>query len=381
MTIADNIKLDFLWKKVVYGVTQTAFSGNTSGTTKQGTNESISSQPIIFNSQIWSQGDSIPAVPPTANTNLVDIRVGATALQCVVDPSVTGSRTWIVVNDATQPITDTNRLKDWISPNVNPSYIVKIYAGNPATGSQLLNSMLNNYEYVFDYSAGVVYFPNNVPSIVLSNGIYIEGYRYIGSKGGVGGGGGSGNINVVNKGSGLGLYKNSTVDNTGTTILNFKSIVPGNGITITTDAINNDFITIEANGDVVTPMPSGVEERNLSYTTRTLNPGEQETFTMNTCGVAIVLLSCLDSDSTVECHTTSQYTDSNPYAFKAYNNHYCDDGTTYGSSLGGIIRGPRFFRIHNMENFRAAYTFWRIINDSADTKTVTFNLRTLTFGF
>ena len=373
MTIADNIKLDFLWKKVIYGVTQTAFSGNTSGTTKQGPNESLPSNAIVYNSQIWSLSDNIPISPPSTNTDIVDVRIGATALQCVADPSVTGSRTWIVVSNPSNSINDTNRLKDWITPTINSAYLVKVYAGTPSSAN-LLNSMLTNYEYVFDYSSGVIYFPNNVPNNVLSNGIYIEGYRYIGPKGGITNVQNVGQNETAGSGGGVaGIYRDSTAG-----ILNFRSLVAGTGIKLTQ---KDDYIQIDSDGVFLTPIPTGVEDRNLTYTTKMLNPGEQELFTMNTCGVAIVELACLDSDATVECHTTSQYNDTNPYTFVAYDGHLCDDGTTYGSSLQGIIRGPRFFRIHNMENFHAAYTFWRILNSSNVPKTITLALRTLTFGF
>lgn len=350
MAIADNIKLDFLWKKVIYGVTQTAYSGNITGTVKQGVNEVIPSNAIVFNSQIWTNSDDIPIIPPITNTTLIDVKIGTAAVQCVSDPSVAKSQAWLT------------NLKDWIPPSINSSYLVKIYAGEP-NQNNLLNSMLVDYEYVFDYSAGVIYFPNNVPNS-LNNGVYIEGYRYIGPKGGI--------HNAQNIGNGSGLYKNSDAS-----VLNFKSLVAGTGIELT---VSDDSIRIDANGAFITPMPAGVEERNLTYTTKILNPNEQETFTMNTGGVAIVELSCLDSDATLECHTTSEYNDTNPYAFKAYNGHLCDDGTTYGSSMQ-TIRGPRFFRIHNLDNFKAAYTYWRIINDTAETKSITFSLRTLTFGF
>ena len=40
----------------------------------------------------------------------------------------------------------------------------------------------------FDYSSGVLTFPNNVPASLTTNDIYIEGYRYIGPMGVSGGG-------------------------------------------------------------------------------------------------------------------------------------------------------------------------------------------------
>ena len=73
---------------------------------------------------------------------------------------------------------------------------MKVYAGDPQTTGVQIFPDANGEEFVFDYSAGVLHFPNAIPAGVVSNGVYIVGYRYVGTKGLTGAGGAS-KITVV----------------------------------------------------------------------------------------------------------------------------------------------------------------------------------------
>lgn len=180
MTVSDSSKVDILWKKLAFGVTET------SQATKDATNEAIPSPVPLYGHLVWSDSDKISVPAPTTSDSYVKVCRGAAAIKMVVDPTVTGRRTWIAVTDNAAAITDSNRLGDWIPPTFDPTYVIKVWVGDPTvTGSTTLNAI--THEFYFDYVAGVLYFVNGLPaSVVASASLYIEGYRYIGSKGGSG---------------------------------------------------------------------------------------------------------------------------------------------------------------------------------------------------
>jgi hypothetical protein len=207
MSIADQKKLDFLWKKIMYGVTETTAS-------KDGSNESIGSPLPVFGNQVWAQADQIPTAAPATDTTVVVVQKGAKAIKCVADPTVSGNKTWIAVVSSTgNPMEKANRITDWIPPSVDPSYMLKVYKGIPSAGGVVLNALTNNEEWVFDYQAGVLHFPNNLPNGVVD--IYIEGCRYIGTKGVGSGGTNSGDPSSVGDMIGIptdGLWSNGRVE-------------------------------------------------------------------------------------------------------------------------------------------------------------------------
>jgi hypothetical protein len=181
MPLTDSQKLDFLWKKIMYGVAETSVSD------KAGPNESIASPLPIYGHTILAQSGSISAIPPVSSDTIVQVYSEGTANRCKVDGTVSGNHTWVTVADYNATIDVTNQLGDWIPPTFNSLYQVKVYAGNPSSGGILLNPLTTDQEWVFDYTSGVLHFPNTVPSGVATNGVYIEGYRYIGTKGASGG--------------------------------------------------------------------------------------------------------------------------------------------------------------------------------------------------
>ena len=175
MPITDSQKTDYLWKKTIFGVTETDIGG------KEAPNESIASPLQLFGHTIYLESANIPTPAPAVTGGVVRVYSGVTAVECVSDPSVAGNKTWIAVTDVGQPIDNTNRIIDWIPPTVDPSYLVKVYDEDPTTTGTLLNPLVPNFEWTYDYIAGVLHFPNGAPASILGGApIFIEGFQYIG---------------------------------------------------------------------------------------------------------------------------------------------------------------------------------------------------------
>lgn len=195
MALADSTKVDFLWKKLGFGVTKTAPNAN-----KQAFNESIPSPLLMRGDKVWQSSGSIPAVKPAANSSIVgiyqDAAGGSATVETAEDLSAPDNRTW-----------KTN-LTDWIPTEFGSTYLVKVYvddagSSDPQTGgTQLFQAGSgNDDEWFFDYSSGVLNFNGtNIPTVigtgVTGKSVYIVGARYIGPFG-VGGGTTIGNITVT----------------------------------------------------------------------------------------------------------------------------------------------------------------------------------------
>lgn len=186
MAIQDFQKVDFLWKKLLFGVSNTTTAG------KEGYNEIYSSPVPTYADNIWTQSGMIQSPAPEQTIGVHQYYGISTAVECMTDPTVAGNRTWISVSDHGDLST---RLRNWISPTFDPTYLITVYKGDPAKGGEPLNQGTTNEEWVFDYITGVLTFPNNVPSGVNNsnsdNRIFIVGHRYTGSKGITGSGGAS----------------------------------------------------------------------------------------------------------------------------------------------------------------------------------------------
>jgi len=178
MAISDTQKVDLLFKKVAYGLTKTDVAGN-----KSAANESIASEIPTYAQNIWTQASLIPGTPPTATDSLVQVYTVAASnshLNLTMDPTADPLHTFVT------------GLQDWIPFSFGSQYAVKVYIGDPASGgSQIFpDGSGNNDEFYFDYQAGVLNFIGaNLPAGVASGNVYLEGYRYIGSKGLTAGGG------------------------------------------------------------------------------------------------------------------------------------------------------------------------------------------------
>lgn len=177
MAILDTDKVDFLWKKVNFGVTKTATTAN-----KAGSNETIASPTLVYASNIWTQTDSnsIPAVPPGASTATVKLFQGAQRIRLTNDTTSTPNQTWLVTSTYGNAST---QFGNFIQPTFGPGYVVQVYVGDPQSGGTRIYPDNSGFEYVFDYVAGVLYFVNGIPAGVSTNGVYIYAYQYTGNMG------------------------------------------------------------------------------------------------------------------------------------------------------------------------------------------------------
>lgn len=172
MTISINQQVDYIWKKIGYGVAKTDTSAF-----KTALNENIPSPLLLPGDEIWVESDQIPFVKPTASTPQVEL----ITVECIPDVTVTANRTWLT------------NLTDWIPIQFGPTYLPKVYidvigSTTPeVTGQQLFpNGTDNNDEWFFDFQAGVLNFiGDNFPYGVDFTGksIFVAGARYVGLKG------------------------------------------------------------------------------------------------------------------------------------------------------------------------------------------------------
>jgi len=179
----ESQKIDYLWKKVGYGVTKTAEPAS-----KEAFNESIASPLLYRGDLIWTQSGDIPASPPASTTSLVQVyKDGGGAgysptVQCTEDLTAPDNQTW-----------KTN-LINWIPTQFGDNYLVQVYAGaanisNPQTaGTKLFGAGSGSDDtWFFDYQSGVLNFNGaTIPTAIgtgTANTIYIVGYRYVGEYG------------------------------------------------------------------------------------------------------------------------------------------------------------------------------------------------------
>ena len=179
----ESQKIDYLWKKVGYGVTKTAEPAS-----KEAFNESIPSPLLYRGDLIWTQSGSIPASPPADTTALVQVYKDgggagySPAVQCTEDLTAPDNQTW-----------KTNST-NWIPTQFGDNYLVQVYAGaanisNPQTaGTKLFGAGSGSDDtWFFDYQSGVLNFNGaTIPTAIgtgTANTIYIVGYRYVGEFG------------------------------------------------------------------------------------------------------------------------------------------------------------------------------------------------------
>ena len=184
MAINNNQKVDFLWKKIQFGVS------NTSINNKAGFEEIYGSEVPTFSENIWSQSKDVQKPAPGQTVGIHEYFGTTNAIECTPDPTVPNNQTWL----ATQTYDDIGtRLEDWIPPTFDASYLVEVFAGDPNNGGTKLNQGTTGEEWVFDYVTGVLSFINNVPSAVgnadSTERVFIIGHRYVGGKGLTGAGG------------------------------------------------------------------------------------------------------------------------------------------------------------------------------------------------
>jgi hypothetical protein len=185
MALSTTEQLDYLWKKLGYGVTKTDTAAN-----KLAFNEGIPSPLLLRADKIWAQAADIPTSKPNTTSSVVKVYkdgVGSWSptVKCIEDLGSSDNRTW-----------KTNST-DWIPPEFGATYLVSVYIDNDnatapqTTGTQIFAagaSASSNDEWFFDYQSGVLHFiginlPTAIASGVTGKSIFISGARYIGSFG------------------------------------------------------------------------------------------------------------------------------------------------------------------------------------------------------
>lgn len=177
MAIGDNQKVDFLWKKLGYGVAKTDTNSN-----KLAANESINSPLLLRADKLLTDAHTIPNVIPSSSTSTLDVYPSSAPVECIIDNTASANRTW------------KTGITDWLTPEFGSTYLVKVYihtSGDPAGAGSLSNQVFitgsgNNDEWFFDYQAGVLNFiGDNLPSGKSFSGksVYISGAVYTGTFG------------------------------------------------------------------------------------------------------------------------------------------------------------------------------------------------------
>ena len=186
----ESQKLDYLCKKVGYGVTKTSIPPPGSGS-KEAFNESIPSPLLYRGDLVWTNSGDIPASPPSNTTAIVEVYkdgVGSYSptVQCTEDLTAPDNQTW-----------KTN-LTNWIPTQFGDNYLVVVYVDvtgsttPQTTGTRLFQTGSGSDDtWFFDYQSGVLNFNGATIPTVIAGGIsgksvFIVGYRYVGPIGVVG---------------------------------------------------------------------------------------------------------------------------------------------------------------------------------------------------
>jgi hypothetical protein len=251
MAITDSDKLDFLWKKVIYGVTETDIDG------KEGPNEIYSSEVLTLAQDVWQKSSDIPTSAPKTSAATPVKFYGHTTdssdfvkqpIRMLADPTVSGGKSWLAVADVTGNVVpgSANRLRDFIPPSIGSTYLAKVYTNetDAKADSNKMNSLTTNNEWVFDYAAGVLHFPNTVPSGISSN-VFLVAHQYVGTKG----------VGSASGGNGLVFATSNVSYDSGTqNILDVSSAVRASAVivevdTAWTNANNTTAITVGVTTD------------------------------------------------------------------------------------------------------------------------------------
>ena len=180
-TFNESQKIDYLWKKVGYGVTKTA-----EPTSKEAFNESIASPLLYRGDLVWMQSGDIPATPPTNTTAIVQVYKDgggggySPTVECTEDLTAPDNQTW-----------KTNSI-NWIPTQFGDNYLVQVYVANTGVNNpQTVGTKLfaagsgNDDTWFFDYQSGVLNFnganiPSQITGGIAGKSIYIVGFKYVG---------------------------------------------------------------------------------------------------------------------------------------------------------------------------------------------------------
>ena len=179
-TFNESQKIDYLWKKVGYGVTKTA-----EVTSKEAFNESIPSPLLYRGDLVWMQSDQVTSTPPASTTSIIQVYkdgVGSfsPSVECTEDLTSPDNQTW-----------KTN-ISNWVPTQFGDNYLIQVYVANsgvtnPQTsGVKLFQAGSGNDDtWFFDYQSGVLNFngtniPTQITGGITGKSVYIVGYRYVG---------------------------------------------------------------------------------------------------------------------------------------------------------------------------------------------------------
>jgi hypothetical protein len=187
----ESQKLDYLWKKVGYGVAKTSIPPPGSGS-KEAFNESIPSPLLYRGDLVWTNSGDIPATPPSNTSSIVQVYKDgggggySPTVQCTEDLTAPDNQTW-----------KTN-LTNWIPTQFGDNYLVVVYVDTTGsttpqtTGTRLFQTGSGSDDtWFFDYQAGILNFngatiPTVIAGGVTGKSVFIVGYRYVGPLGVVG---------------------------------------------------------------------------------------------------------------------------------------------------------------------------------------------------
>ena len=201
-SFGESQKLDYLWKKVGYGVAKTSIPPPGSGS-KEAFNESIASPLLYRGDLVWTNSGDIPSTPPSSTTSIVQVYKDgggggySPSVQCTEDLTAPDNQTW-----------KTN-LTNWIPTQLGDNYLVLVYVDTTGsttpqtTGTRLFQAGSGSDDtWFFDYQAGILNFNGaTIPSViaggVTGKSVFVVGYRYVGTLG-VGGAAVLGNLTISN---------------------------------------------------------------------------------------------------------------------------------------------------------------------------------------
>ena len=117
-TFTESQQLDYLWKKIGYGVAKTA-----EPSALNAANEGTASPLLYRGDLVWAQSGDIPATPPASTTSIVEVYTDTVAVQTTEIPSAPDNQSW------------TTNLTNWIPTQFGPNYLVRVYAGPPGAAN------------------------------------------------------------------------------------------------------------------------------------------------------------------------------------------------------------------------------------------------------
>ena len=284
MAISDTQKVDYLWKKIGYGISKTDTDVG-----KKAYEETIASPLLLRGDIIWQKSIDIPGTLPTANTSIITVYKDGSGswsgtVECTEDATATDNKSW-----------KTN-LTNWIGVEFGATYQVQVYiatsgVNNPQTsGTKIFAAGSgNNDEWFFDYQSGVLHFigttlPTAIATGITGKSIYVSGARYTGPTGFNISSSDSSNTQVLYNNNGNFAGSSSFTFNNSTNTITANNFVASS--TANLGAVGNITITGGTSGQYLTTNGTGVVSWATVDSYRISN-GTTQVYTYNNGNVAI----------------------------------------------------------------------------------------------